>query len=321
MSYKGRLDFSYDLWGNPVYTDGNKFIFEMNPKYGQGRSISYISEIGIYPSLTEQCWNVKSTKESNFYYRNDAFFIGKVLKGNTLFKREGGIHSLLKEGDIFCHCGNFIVNERFHLKNKEKLIFISVFGYQEYVLKAFQHRHWNTENIKEFFQSPTLKEGILLRGKKEYHKILDDLYQGMIEDNRFIVYRKGLEFFHSITSDFKDGDYEKLKTYTETQANIVMDIKKFLDENLDTYYPMPKLAKMFNISLSGMQSIFSECYKISPYRYHLNLRLEKAKELIVSTDFKITKISQSLGFSSYDNFFKAYKHKYGCNPSEHRKKS
>ncbi len=317
MSEKIREDLSYSVWGETKNYDESKFSMEMNSKWGKGFMIGFSSDIGINTSLSTYHldFDAGETISKNLYKEN-LFCIGKVIKGQYFIKEKMKNSILFNENDIFCFSGNYFLNSIYH--NKEECEILCVFGYNKEIINYFKTRKWYTDKIKNILNDSDLRNGIVLFGTNELDKILSDLYGAIKNEDRFSVYAKSIHLFHYFTDNYNKKIYKRSKTYTDEQVETVIKIKEFLDNNLDTYYPMPKIAEMFNISLSRMQSIFSDYYKMSPYRYHLNIRLEEANDLIINTDVKIITIAKMLGFTSYNKFSAAYKNKYNCNPSKHR---
>ncbi len=315
-----RKDLSYNLWGDPAlgHYEKNKVTFYMNPRYGEGKSISFDSDLCIYPTLTEYTLDYNLIKDNICFYKENSIFLGKILKGKFALKGKDNNGMIFKEGDIFCFSGNFVLNEKYHFNDKQSVSIIGVFGYHKEILDAFDKRNWSTSSVKSFLEDPDLEKGIVLDKTYELNRIIDDLHVSMSNDDCFTSFLKSLELFYYFSQTMKKKEHKKIKTYKQEQVDTVIEIKNYLDNNLDCYYSMPKLASMFNISLSRMQSIFVDYYNLSPYKYHLNKRLEKSKDLIVNTDIKMIEIAKMVGFTSYDNFFKAYRSRYGCNPSEDR---
>ncbi len=235
-------------------------------------------------------------------------------------KSEDNLNILFNKGDIICISGNYKFNEKYICEDKFSISTIGIFAYFNELKDAFIKNNWDMQIIDSIINNQDLKSGIKIPNINKLENIFNDLYHAMENNNTFTIYSKCVELFHYTTQILNNKGNKKLKTYTQKQVQDVLEIKNFLDENLNSYYSMPQLAKMFNISLSKLQSIFIEYYGASPYKYHLNKRLEKAYQLITKTQMKMDEIAKSVGFSSYDNFFKAYNKKYNCNPSEHREK-
>lgn len=324
LDSSNRDDIAYDLWGDVIVRnllgktiihDENKFEMKLNDKYGVGSIVGLYFDTGLSAGLT--AYKLEYNLESPVkLYKKDMFFIGKILKGQFSFEVENDSKIFFNEGDVFAFSGNYYLAPQYY--SQEKLEMIGVFGYRSEIIETLKKRKWYNHEIETILNDIDLKTGIKLSKTNEVEQIFSSLYLSVIDENRMTAYIKTLDLFYYFMSNYDKKMYTKSKTYTEKQLDTVIRIKEFLDSNLDVYYPMHNLADMFNISLSRMQSIFTAYYGLTPYRYHLNARLEKANELIINSDHKITEIVRSLGFNSYNKFTKAYRDKYNCNPSSHR---
>lgn len=90
-------------------------------------------------------------------------------------------------------------------------------------------------------------------------------------------------------------------------------------ENLDTNVNIETLAKELHVGYSYFRQMFRKYTGISPTQYHLSLRIQKAKDLLVSTDQSFKEIAIDLGFESYFYFSRIFKDKTGKSPMEFRK--
>ncbi len=77
-----------------------------------------------------------------------------------------------------------------------------------------------------------------------------------------------------------------------------------------------KLACMCGISVSYLRRLFNSCYGVSPIEYIINLRLQYAKELIVSGGFSVTAAAENSGFNDISYFSRAFKKNFGISPSK-----
>jgi transcriptional regulator GlxA family with amidase domain len=65
--------------------------------------------------------------------------------------------------------------------------------------------------------------------------------------------------------------------------------------------------------------MFKQYTGIAPVQYQLDLKIRRAREMLVSTDLSIKEISYELGFQSIHYFSRIFKNKTGMAPSEIRK--
>jgi AraC-like DNA-binding protein len=104
--------------------------------------------------------------------------------------------------------------------------------------------------------------------------------------------------------------------------NIERTIRKacmYFRENLNTNVNIEQLAEELNVGYSYFRQMFRKYTGISPTQYHLSLRIQKAKDLLVSTDQSFKEIAIDLGFESYFYFSRIFKDKTGKSPMEFRK--
>lgn len=93
----------------------------------------------------------------------------------------------------------------------------------------------------------------------------------------------------------------------------------FFRENLNTNVNIEELAEELNVGYSYFRQMFRKYTGISPTQYHLSLRIQKAKDLLISTDQSFKEIAIDLGFESYFYFSRIFKDKTGKSPMEFRK--
>ena len=74
-----------------------------------------------------------------------------------------------------------------------------------------------------------------------------------------------------------------------------------------------------NMSTSYFLAKFKNVTGTSPQNYILNLRITNAKNLLLTTNYKITEISQLVGFKDSMHFCKRFKTIVGITPSQYRK--
>lgn len=93
----------------------------------------------------------------------------------------------------------------------------------------------------------------------------------------------------------------------------------YFRENLNSNVNIENLATELNVGYSYFRQMFRKYTGISPTQYHLSLRIQKAKDLLVSTDLSFKEIANDLGFESYFYFSRIFKDKTGNSPMEFRK--
>ena len=101
---------------------------------------------------------------------------------------------------------------------------------------------------------------------------------------------------------------------------IVIDKARVLfRSNICNSYSPKQAAEELNIGYSWFRRVFKSYTGLSPGQYYIQLKIEKAKELLRNENIPIKNISFELNFQSSFYFSTIFKEKVGMNPSEFRK--
>lgn len=79
------------------------------------------------------------------------------------------------------------------------------------------------------------------------------------------------------------------------------------------------LARECNISEIYFRKIFTEEYKLSPKQYLIEVRINKAKQLLTDGFLKINAVASQCGFTNQYHFCRIFKEKTGLTPTEYSK--
>jgi AraC-like DNA-binding protein len=96
------------------------------------------------------------------------------------------------------------------------------------------------------------------------------------------------------------------------QAKIIMN------ENVYKNIDPEELACQLNISYSWFRKVFKDYTGYAPAKYFQELKLRKAKHLLVSTSHSVKVISYMLEYNSTEHFFSLFKKNTGLTPLEYR---
>ncbi len=90
-------------------------------------------------------------------------------------------------------------------------------------------------------------------------------------------------------------------------------ILKRLDDSTLTIFDV---SDMLGISPEYFRKIFENVYGISPKKYILNLRMERAKELLLSGELTVGAVGRMCGYEDESYFSREFKRICGCAPSK-----
>lgn len=100
--------------------------------------------------------------------------------------------------------------------------------------------------------------------------------------------------------------------------DLVGDVRRHIDTNIGKPLRVDEIARTFNVHPSYLSRRFSQEYGVSPKRYILERRLQKARMLVETTDEPIGLIGASLGFPDPQAFSRAFRRHVGCSAQELR---
>ncbi len=91
-----------------------------------------------------------------------------------------------------------------------------------------------------------------------------------------------------------------------------------MENNLEEPLSPSVLAKQAGLSTRQLERLFRRYLDRSPKRYYLELRLKKARSLLLQTDLSVINVALACGFSSPSHFSKCYRAFYNRTPYRER---
>ena len=92
----------------------------------------------------------------------------------------------------------------------------------------------------------------------------------------------------------------------------------YINDNIDVEIKLSDLAKLTGISQFHFSRLFKKSVGISPHKYVIQQRVERAKLLLKNPELSVTEIALSSGFNSHSHLSKSFRQFTGLTPSEYR---
>lgn len=102
-------------------------------------------------------------------------------------------------------------------------------------------------------------------------------------------------------------------------ADIMNRARLRIRESLESNLTIQKIAEELGIGYSNFRKLFKEYTGVAPAMYQQELRLQRAKEMLSTTNISIKEIAYRLNFDSPDYFSAKFKIKTGRKPSDFRR--
>jgi len=97
---------------------------------------------------------------------------------------------------------------------------------------------------------------------------------------------------------------------------LVRQAKLILEQRIEQSVDMQELAASLRISYSYFRRVFKQHTGVAPYQYHLQLRINRAKELLNERSLSVKQIAAALNFKDPYHFSKIFKRHTGVPPTQ-----
>lgn len=118
------------------------------------------------------------------------------------------------------------------------------------------------------------------------------------------------------------GRYDKqripLKLLVGTKQPKLTEAVALMEANLEELIALDDLSSLVGISRRQLERLFKKYLDCVPRRYYLDLRLKKARQLLLQTDKSIAEVAIACGFVSAPHFSKSYRDRYNVSPRDER---
>ncbi len=91
-----------------------------------------------------------------------------------------------------------------------------------------------------------------------------------------------------------------------------------MENNIEDPISPSLLAKQVGVSTRQLERLFRRYLSRSPKRYYMELRLQKARHLLMQTDMTVINVALACGFASPSHFSKCYRVQYNITPYRER---
>lgn len=199
-------------------------------------------------------------------------------------------------------------------KNKEEIIKIFKEKHQSEIIDEVDTEHKRDDLIiwNAIFSREIIRNGI---SKKYLHTIYNKYYR-LIKDTITIRAMQDLEL--KIINEYLD----LLINDTEITENFVVNkLLQALHLNIENHTSLEAICKNLDISVGYASACFKKHKGVSIMKYLREIKIERAKTLLLSTDKTILEISILLGFHDQSHFTNTFKKIASMSPTEFRNKN
>ena len=104
-------------------------------------------------------------------------------------------------------------------------------------------------------------------------------------------------------------------------SQAISDVVRFVRDHLDADLSCDALARRACMGQTKLKAAFKAAYGTSPAAFVADARIERAIELLNSTDEPIAHIARAVGYRKPGAFAEAFRRRTGVPPSAYRRRS
>lgn len=139
--------------------------------------------------------------------------------------------------------------------------------------------------------------------------------------------RHGADLARQVANQFH---HERIRTGQENQSGghlkrvaalppPVRAAVRLMQSHMEDLISIAEIARRSDLSARQIERLFLRHVGMSPARYYISLRIERARELLLYSNQPILSIGVACGFTSTSHFANWFKRLHGCTPSQMRK--
>jgi transcriptional regulator GlxA family with amidase domain len=127
------------------------------------------------------------------------------------------------------------------------------------------------------------------------------------------------QFIHERIRDMGAPQRMSLRARLGVSHPRLLSIVSMMEENLEEPLSRADLAARAGLSTRQLERLFRKYLARTPTRYYLELRLDRARQLLVQTSLSVLDVALACGFVSASHFSKCYREYYQRTPREERR--
>lgn len=159
---------------------------------------------------------------------------------------------------------------------------------------------------------------VIVSGYDDFSYCREDL---RLQITDYILKPVNYEEFGTSIDNLKISLYEKRISDEPEQSEerVINVITRYLQKHLSEEMSLSVLADEFHLNPQYISRLFKNEIGVNFLTYLTNIRMEKAKKLLLSTALSITDVAERAGYTDYRVFTKVFKKTEGVTPSQYRR--
>lgn len=257
--------------------------------------------------ILNHCGNLELLKGSytNFQFKphfHESYTLIIIIGGvaDYSYQKEkyvvpSGSFMVLNPGEI--HTGKSIGHERWD--------FVSMYIPQDFMRDSIKHYG---NNYLPYFDKKIYHDRTLAAQGLRFFE------NWIASKNDSIEHRVSfLQFLANVITKYSSSNYSPFQSLND-DLSVASSIKDYIHERYESNIKLNDISKLSGLSQFHALRIFKSLYGIPPRQYMINLRVEKAKELL--QHHSSTDVALKTGFFDQAHFIRSFKSRVGISPKQ-----
>ncbi len=226
--------------------------------------------------------------------RYDSIMLAYITEGNLQFN-QGGLHFCAEKGD---------------------LLLVDCYREHEYYTDSFVKFTWlhiDGGSLRSWLELMIRSFGQCMKTSSHCHTLMLSVIDGIKDGEDPYRLSQKIHTLMCEIASFKENMSVSVHSARIKQA------KDYIEAHLQEKLSVKQIAEQLHYSPSYFSQIFRQSVKMPPYEYLLSRRIERAKELLLQTNFPLEIIAARSGFQEITHFIYAFKKSTGLSPLKFRK--
>ncbi len=268
-----------------------------------------------------------------------------LLSSTFTFPICAGVGSTVSEiGQLHASCDQALraLKHHFLLKDKSEVLYSSAVARMEefripeiyrQLVHAFEAHHvQEIYRLLDCIAAKLSKQSYRMESVEfAIHQIMQLVIQKMMEaeprsGENMLVYRNVPEEFYRKEDIFEAlewlktfiGDIFSLNVEENTNPILIQNVKSYIDAHYHGEISLELLSHKTFISATYISALFKKTFNIGVSDYVSELRMEKARELLGSTNLKVEEIAGKVGMTNSTYFITRFKRRFGMTPNQYK---
>ena len=248
-------------------------------------------------------------------YDEDLFIINYCIAGRCEFRVSDSIYRYVREN--YTSIGSLTISDLFYYPSDYYLGFEIYIYPKQFTEETRSILHRFHIDIEQLYKKYNNKENLtILETTPQIQRLWMELYHTKSPDPGLISLNVLKILYH--LSNQQTIIPANSSYLTQNHAKLAKEVHDILSADLSRHISMREISGQTRVSETSLKNYFSTMFGMTVSEYMRNLRLQKASELLTSTNLPVSEISSICGYSNQGRFAKVFKEYHGMHPLEYR---